>query len=352
MQIVARIEQQKSGHWKAIVRRARYGVRLKVKTFPRHSDAEAWARQTEAAIERGAWRETGDADRTTLREALDKYKQEVVPGMRSAKKEESVIAILRDDPLARRLMARLTSADVASMRDRWRRAGLAVGTIRRRLHTLSHVYTVARKEWGMPGLMSPTHDVALDREPAGRDRRVSNAELGAIKKAAVTPAMRNFVTLAVETAMRRGELFRATWADVDTHARTLRIPRTKNGEPRTVPLSSAAVKALKKMRGADAGGRLFPHWTSVDAVSVSFQRTVRRARKRYVQEREAAGQDPDPRFLVGIHLHDLRHEATSRLAQVPGLQVHMLARITGHKDLRMLMRYYNPTPAEVARMLP
>ncbi|HEX7324698.1 MAG TPA: site-specific integrase [Rhodanobacteraceae bacterium] len=348
---MATIVATKAGGWKAVVRQARYGVPLRVKTFRLKTDAEAWARRTEAAIAGGDARDAAPEDTTTLHDALDRYQRSVLPQMRGAQKEASVLDIVRGDMLSRRRLTRITSKDIAALRDRWSRA-VEPGTVRRRFHTLSHVFTVARKEWGITRLANPVADVAMPKEPPGRDRRVSEQELDAIQAAATSQAMRDFVTLAVETAMRRGELFAARWEHVDTTARTLWVPKSKNGEARTVPLSTVAVGTLEKIRSKHTEARLFPRWTSVEAISVSFLRTVRRARKAYLVECRMAGTAPEPHVLTGIHLHDLRHEATSRLAQVPGLSVHMLAKITGHKTLAMLMRYYNPTPAEIAKMLP
>lgn len=349
---MAVVKRTKSGRWVGIIRRRALGVARQMRTFAREEDARGWARKAESEIERGVWREADAASTMTLRQALDRYEREVVSGMRSAIKERSNIDILRATALARRPLGKITSGDVAALRDQWKRAGLAPATIRRRLHTLSHVYTVARKEWNTPGLVSPTHDVSLDREPPGRERRVTDAELAAIRDASLGDAMRDWVTLAVETAARRGEIFNARWEDVDTTERTWRIPLTKNGTPRTVPLSTVAAATLDRMRGTKTSGRVIDYWTSVDAVSVSFQRTVRRARRQYLADCATAGIQPDARFLDGIHLHDLRHEATSRLALLPGMQVHLLARVTGHKDLRMLMRYFNPSPSELAKLLP
>ena len=66
-------------------------------------------------------------------------------------------------------------------------------------------------------------------------------------------------------------------------------------------------------------------------------RAVGRARKLYLDECKTAGQRPDGSFLTDLRFHDLRHEATSRLASI--FPIHELTKITGHKDPRMLMRY-------------
>jgi len=58
---------------------------------------------------------------------------------------------------------------------------------------------------------------------------------------------------------------------------------------------------------------------------------------------------PEPKYLVDLRFHDLRHEATSRLASI--FPMHELTKITGHKDPRMLMRYYYPRAKDLAKRL-
>lgn len=82
-----------------------------------------------------------------------------------------------------------------------------------------------------------------------------------------------------------------------------------------------------------------------DAITRAFDRAVKRARQRYEQESNA----PDKEFLINLRFHDLRHEATSRLAEI--FPMHELTKITGHKDPRMLMRYYHPKAEDLALKL-
>jgi len=77
---------------------------------------------------------------------------------------------------------------------------------------------------------------------------------------------------------------------------------------------------------------------------------VERAREKYVVNCAKRRAEPDGKFLVDVRLHDLRHEGISRLA-ARGIEVHQLARITGHLTLRMLMRYYNPTDEELVALV-
>ncbi|TAN08692.1 MAG: site-specific integrase [Rhodanobacteraceae bacterium] len=345
---MATITRRDSGHWKAIIRLPRFGVRLRAKTFRLRADAEAWARQTEDQIQRGVWRDTSEAERTSLRDALTRYENEVTPRKRSAVSEASVLRIIREDAgsLLDRGLQRVDGGDLARLRDKWKRDGVKPATIRRRMALLSHLFTVARKEWGMSGLQNPARDVALPVVRDARSRRVTDPELEAIIAATGSSELPAFVRLLQETAMRRGELHALRWQHVNLPDATAFLPATKNGTHRTVPLSPAAIDILRSLpRRID--GRVFG--IGINAFTKAFGRAVRRARAQYEADCKEKHTKPDPAFLVDVRLHDERHEATTRLAQTFG--VLDLRSITGHKDLRMLARYYNPDPKELAKRM-
>lgn len=162
----------------------------------------------------------------------------------------------------------------------------------------------------------------------GRDRRVTGAELDAICAASRSPALVALIGLAVETAMRRSELVDLRWADIDLERRVVRLQQTKNGDARDVPLTSAAVEIFRGLERRE-DGRVFE--MRADSFTQAFDRACGKA-----------GVD-DLRF------HDLRREATSRLAEK--LQLHELAKVTGHRDMRMVARYYHPRAEDLARKL-
>ena len=138
------------------------------------------------------------------------------------------------------------------------------------------------------------------------------------------------VQLALETAMRQGELLRLRWERIDLNRRTAQLPDTKNGEARTVPLSTTAVGVLRALPRA-LHGEVFPGVTT-EAVKRSYMRATRRA------------------DIEGLRFHDLRHEATTRLFE-KGLNIMEVASVTGQKDLRMLRRYKHLKAADLARKL-
>ncbi len=88
-----------------------------------------------------------------------------------------------------------------------------------------------------------------------------------------------------------------TWENVDLRARSIYLPQTKNGEARTVPLSPAAIESLS-MLPRNLSGSVFG-WNT-DGIDTAWGRA-----------RSAAG-IPGGWGADALHLHDLRHEATSR----------------------------------------
>ena len=135
------------------------------------------------------------------------------------------------------------------------------------------------------------------------------------------------ITLALETAMRRSEILAIKKEHFDRAKRTLLIPESKNGRARTIPLSIPAVELLSAHA---KDGRLFP--ISANAFRLAWERVKRRA------------------GINDLHFHDLRHEAISHLFE-KGLSVPEVALISGHRDLRMLLRYTHPMSEGIFRKL-
>ncbi|WP_026177596.1 integrase [Thiobacillus denitrificans] len=363
---MATIRKRGQYQWEAQIRRRGYPAQSK--TFNTKAEAEAWAKMNESEMSRGIWVSRGEAEATTLHEALIRYETEIVPAKKGAAQEESVLRIIKAMELAKRPLAGIRGADVAKLRDEWLK-DYKPATVLRRLAVLSHVFNIARKEWGMESLSNPvelvrkpqpnnarTRRITLDEPNAvispetDSDRNAGNHELERIAAASGSGVLPSIVWLAVETAMRRGEIVALRWEHIDLKRRVAHLPLTKNGSSRDIPLSSRAVAVLEAMQKTDddaKDGRVFK--IRSDAVTRAFERAVARARKGYLDECNAAQKRPDAKYLTDLRFHDLRHEATSRLAEI--FPMHELTKITGHKDPRMLMRYYHPRAEDLAKRL-
>ena len=313
------------------------------------ADAERWGRMVEAEMERGVFISRDEAESTTLAEALRRYEVEITPRKKTARAEKRMIARWLQHPLASRTLANLRGFDFAAYRDKRRGDGVADQTIRHELKLIAHLFEVARKDWGMEGLSNPLRNIRMPSQSAARDRRLlSYAELEGIIATSGSRELPAFIRLATETAMRRSELAHLTWKNIDLQRRIAHLPDTKNGESRTVPLSSAAVGILQSLPRRLDGGRVFT--LTLDAFTRSFRRACDRARRLYEDECREKGIRPDPDLYKNLRLHDLRHEATSRLFE-KGLSSMEVSSITGHKTLQMLKRYTHLQAEELAKKL-
>lgn len=370
---MATIRKRGELQWQARVRRKGYPDQ--VKTLEARAEAEAWARQVESEIDRGVFVSRAEAEATSLHDLLGRYEREIVPGKKGEVQERSIIRAWQATDLAKRPVAGVRGADVAKLRDGWIKT-LKPATVLRRLAVLSHVFNMARKEWGMESLSNPVELVRKPQLNNARSRRMATAEMqgratgdGELERiiaASCSPILPAVIRLAVETAMRRGEIVSLRWEHIDLRRQVAHLPITKNGSSRDIPLSSRAVGVLSELKQAAEerasndvpgsngakidcllSGPVFN--VRSDAVTRAFERAVERARAVYLHECKLEKREPDARYLVDVRFHDLRHEAASRLASI--YQLHELTKVTGHKDPRMLMRYYHPKAEDLAKRL-
>jgi integrase len=320
--------RRRGNTWQVQIRRQ--GSPLLTRTFRLKAEAELWARQREAEIDRGCLPvDTRVLRSHTLASLLERYRRTVTPGKRGANREQYKLRVLLAHPMAQLSLDRLTPSEIATYRDQ--RLSLVKGdTVRRELAIVQHCLKLATVEWGIALPSNPVSQIKLPAPGRARDRRAAPAELERLLASAIgrAPWLSAMIRLAVQTGMRRGELLSMKWADVDFETRTVRLTRTKNGHPRTVPLSFAALELLRDTPGA--GDMVFP--ITANAFRLAWERLKRRA------------------GVNGLRFHDLRHEAVSRFFE-KGLSMPEVAAISGHRDPRMLMRYTHPKAEAIAEKL-
>lgn len=326
--------------------RVRRSGTVAVRTFATEREAAAWAANTEIEVERGTYHAT-EVRRVKLRELAERYVQEVTPTKRGAAQEAARFRTMLAQGSPASKLLNCNVADIQpQMVAAWRDARLKrvkPATVLREWAMLAHVVTVARLDWGYANLPDPFASVRKPRVSDARDRRIEAGELDVICAATRSAELATFVRLAVETAARRGELLALEWRDVSLQVATATLRTTKNGEARTIPLSPAAVALLGSLPRPIGGGRIFS--LRPDSVTQAFSRAVKRARAEYVRH---GGKDPQ--WLVGIRLHDARHEACSRLAE-SGFSTLEVAAVSGHKTLQLLKRYTHLRPEALAQKL-
>ena len=300
-------------------------------TFPDKQRARAWATKIEGEL-RAQLR--GEIIARSVRQALERYGEHVSPLHEGCRWEQIRLAKLaRTLPFRNRKMQDVTRDDVA----RWRDAMLETlkeSSARREYGLLRAVFAIALDEWQWVR-RSPFEGVKPPPEGKARTQRVGDDEIALVLtalgyEAGMRPATASqyigaAVLLAVETAMRQGEIL--TLDDESrTGPRVLHLDKTKNGDERDIPLSTRAVAVIQTLPDT---GRMLP--VSSGTCDALFRRA-----------RDGAGLD--------FHFHDLRREATTRMAK--RLDVMQLAKVTGHRDLKTLMRtYYAPDVSGFADLL-
>ncbi len=327
---MATIRKRVSGKrvtWYVEVRRR--GLR-KSGTFDTKPQAMMWALSTEQELSGGV------VSGKTFGEALERYSKEISPSKKSARTESFRIKKIGRDKMAHVLLANLTSDRLQQWIDEQGKL-LKSSSVNRDFNIIRTVLRTARVKWKWMST-EPARDVKRPKDPPPRDRLISTDEIKRILTAleyvegAPIITMRQQIAvaflLALETAMRQGEIWGLEWRRVHLKERYVTLEETKNGTRRDVPLSKRAVELLEKLDRADA--RTFTACTQA-VLEVTFRRAVKLA------------------GIENMHFHDARHTAITNLARK--VDVLDLARMVGHRDLRSLQIYYNPTASDIAKRL-
>lgn len=256
----------------------------------------------------------GEVPDLTVGALLERYEREVSAGKKGRRWEVVRLQALGRDRIAQVKLRQLDSPHVSDWQQR-RLQAVSGASVRRERNLLNHAFEVARKEWRWLRT-NPFEGVRRPRDSRPRDRAATDGEVRTLLGRA-SPGMRRAITIALETAMRASEIPAA-----HVKGRVAFLAETKNGSVREVPLSAKAVEAY-------ASGPL----PTGGSISELFSRLC----------------EEEPK-IEGLTFHDLRRTAIIRLAKK--LQPMELAKMVGHRDLRMTLNvYYNIDAEEVAKKL-
>ena len=338
--------------------RVSYRVQVRLRGYPSRSgtfrnrkDAERWASSIESGIREGRYFPHALARRIRFNALAERYVESVLadapPARRSNAKHHIAWWL---DRLGTLYLAEITLDHVAQGREalsaqRYMRAKARPGdagatraaeyqrsgaTVNRYLATLSHMFTVAMREWRLID-RNPVAEIGKKKEARGRARFLRDEERAALLAAcahSAWPALQTLVLLAISTGARRGELIHLQWTDVylDPPSPQALIQSTKNGDPRRLPLVGKALESLRALHAANAGARrfVFTYASGSDEPYVGFDAhwyaALARAR------------------IEDFRFHDLRHTCASYLA-AQGASLLEIADVLGHRTMAMVKRY-------------
>lgn len=326
--------------WRAQVRRS--GSKSISRTFATRKEAEAWARATEHAADRG--RRFGGRQ-ATIERLLAHYEAARADAGRPVGKQSNehyMLARLKGHFGAMQLQ-KLATAEIRDYCRIRRRQGAGPYTVNMEISKLGTGLRYACSLLEIPyqdavGAARPTlHHLGLIGAGEKRTRRPTPDEwtrlLAYLPTLPTALPMADMLRVAALNAFRRGELCRIAWPDLDVARRTIIVrdrkhPRRKKGNDEVVPLVGDSLDIIMRQPRREREPRIFPYEPST--LSFWFTRACKHLE------------------IEDLHFHDMRHEATSALFEA-GWQIPEVAAVTGHKDWRQLKRYTHPDPAEIAK---
>lgn len=326
---------QINGKWRAQVRRK--GHKTITKTHRTKTAAQSWARDIEAKLDGG--QAVGPA--VTVGDLIKSYRKlrDVARPIRDDSTEHYTLKTL-ERLLGECDASKLNTEDMVTFAKTRKDEGAGPYTINMDISKLSTAlrYAASAKNLLLPdsvGIARPLlKHLGLIGGGGKRERRPTGDELERIVQHLANGRgliYAEAVLFAVATAMRRGEICSALWADVDEAKKLLLIrdrkdPRKKAGNNQWVPLLPEAWAVLQRQpRGGD---RIFP----IEPGTLS---------KYFTESCRDLG-------IPDLHLHDMRHEGTSALFE-EGYSIEQVAVVTGHKDWRNLRRYTQLKPEGLHR---
>lgn len=314
-------------------------------TFPRRTDAKAWAATIEAAIKEGRHFHMSAAKRHTLGELIERYQVVVLPKLKD-RRNRIALMVWWKSRLGHLTLADLTPERIAQVRDEmgsegrlgavWKEGKRVLvmkdqprsgATINRYLAALSAIckFGVKEQRWLKS---NPVPDVTKLGESQGSERFLTQDEAILILEKADQRGrfdFKVFVAILLTTGARTGEILPITWQQVDFDRQVIYLYDTKNGERRALPLVDPILSLLALHRNARSvhSDLVFPAPTDL----------MKPADYRYQWDKLKEACE-----LVGVRLHDMRHTAASFLI-MSGAGLRTTADMLGHKTLQMVLRY-------------
>jgi len=326
--IQKRVQDDGTVRFRALVRLK--GFPVQSATFENVSKARLWIQKTEVELRDGRYFGVLPGRKFTLKKLIKRYREEILPDLRSRKSRESHL-IFWEERLGHKVLNDLTASEIIKERGRIRSDGRTPATCNRYVATLRHMLNVAKRSWGLIAT-NPAEELEALREPRGRERFLSDKERQRLLKACQSESHDLYVAvvLALTTGARKSEIWSLTWRHINLKENRITFVETKNDTSRSVPLIEPARSLLLERRRNAA-------------------QQPKSARSRYVFP---AANNRKDHFDFTYHWrkalklsrvkdfrwHDLRHTAASYLASTGASDI-VIAQVLGHRTLQMVKRY-------------
>jgi integrase len=317
----------------------KHQVRVRIKghapqfaTFTRITDAKKWAQQTEAAIREGRFFKTNEARKHTLGNAIDRYIKNVLPTKEKCIQRQGHQLLWWKKQIGHYYLCDVSPAVIAECRDLLlqgttpRKKLRSKATVVRYMAALSHMFTIAVKEW-LWLESSPISKVTKPKEPRGRVRFLSDAErlrLLEACKASKSPFLYTAVVVSLSCGMRKSELMNLKWSDLNLDKGQIILEHTKNNERKGIPLAGLALQLLQELKAKRSvvTDLIFPGKNPHKPIDlrVAWENAIKDS------------------GIKNFIWHDLRHSCAAYMA-MNGASLLTISELLNHKSLTMTKRY-------------
>lgn len=308
------------------------GHPILIQSFASKTLAMKWKRDTESAIERGAFTYEKPGSKHTLSQLIDRYIEKILPTKPKNARNICQHLLWWKQELGSYLLSDIKPSLISQKRDdllsspTCKNRPRSPTTVVRYLASLSHAFSVAVRDWEWVQ-ENPVLKISKPKISNERTRFLNDEERARLIRACKESESKGLypvVILALSTGMRRGEILNLKWSDVDLDRSAILLQTTKNGERRFVPLVGVTLELLRaRYNQQSIGSLVFPAPHSplkpIDIRS-AWESALNKAR------------------ISNFRFHDLRHTAASYLAmnQASLLEIGTLL---GHKTIQMTKRY-------------
>lgn len=223
-------------------------------------------------------------------------------------------------------MDQITRHEVIEMHHARRHCGAAPASANRLLIMMRYIFNLAIK-WAIPGIdRNPATGVRLLEENNKRERFLTQEEVQSLfqhLQCSDNPMLQYIISMLIFTGARRREVLEARWEDINLSKLSWRIPISKSGKARHVPLSSGVVDLLQHIPRFAHCPYVFPNPSTLKPyVSIFYS---------WDTARKKAG-------IPDVRIHDLRHSFASFLINA-GRSLYEVQKILGHSQIQTTQRY-------------
>lgn len=308
------------------------------KSFLTKAAALAWVRRIESSMDNGSWVDVSESRSALIEDIVDglifsyeRFGLEVaVPKMGQLNQiKEYFTGVSVHD---------LTVDDVLDFAA-FRLQTICASTMQTQMYYLKQAIANSRIQTEQPVVDIAIDELKKKRLIMGsrrRDRRLELGEFEALMDEAEGHWITTAIDLAIESAMRQGEIHALKWSDINESKGVIRLMRKdKNAQggqsAQQIPLLGGVREALLRAQNVFGQGPNLIPARRASSISDKFAKMTKKL------------------GIDDLRFHDLRHEAISRMFE-RGMRVEQVRVVSGHRTLDQLSRYVNLRPADLAGM--